>query len=285
MLTWGKRMLGPHILARTMTSATRRGKATEEWQYHSRSDNHSKVACWAVVFDMLRECTLFKKHASEGKIGFGINYVMVGKLNKTLDLVICAVPSTRSRGKRRNLATLAAKYSIQLSDDEKKIFKRLPEIQEETKDDISEVLIALEAKACMTEHSKSIPRLHAEILATGFLAKQAAPTCITVSYTLVNAAESFISPGNSKNGRTNEHAQPRDAAAVVEMLGNAIPLVPAFGGFGYDVLGVTVVDCKNDGSPVTVLNNSPAPKRSDFYHYEQMIRKLSSAYSARYSHL
>ena len=46
-------MRGPEILARTMSIPTRRGESPRAWQYHSRSDNHSKLACWTLLFDFL----------------------------------------------------------------------------------------------------------------------------------------------------------------------------------------------------------------------------------------
>lgn len=276
-------MLGPQILARTMSKPTKKGKGAQAWQYHSRSDSHSKAACWTVLFDLMRECPVFLEHANTGKVGFAVNHVMVGKLNKTLDLVICAVPPTRPHSKRRSFADLVKVYNIQLTDEEAKQLANLPSLLEENSGDISEVLIALEAKACMTEHGKSIPRLHAEILATGFLAKQAAPTCITASYTLVNAAPSFISPGSKRE--INNHNQPADAKAVVKMLGQAIPDAGSFPKMGYDVIGVTVVECRNDGSTVGLVTGDPAPQTSDYFHYDRMMRSLCSVYRDRFSQL
>lgn len=155
----------------------------------------------------------------------------------------------------------------------------LPRIERDTPEDVFEVAIALEAKACMTEHLKSIPRLHAEILATGYLAKKAAPRCITVSYTLVNAAPEFFSPGAL---RRTIHTQPSDARRVVDMLRTAIPLARDVKDLGYDVIGVTVVDCRNDGSPVEVVTVPPAPTTAEHHHYERMIRSICSEYRARF---
>lgn len=132
----------------------------------------------------------------------------------------------------------------------------------------------------MTEHLKSLPRLHAEILATGYLAKKASPRCISVSYSLVNAAPYFVTP--SGEGKRNAHSQPEDARRTVAMIGRAIPTAGEVKEYGYDVLGVTVLDCRNDGSPVSVLHDDPAPSKSDHVHYERMIRSLCSEFRARF---
>jgi len=65
-------MLGETILARTLALARVRDKDGKLWQYHSRSDRHSKTACWAILFDLLRTSALLRDHAAAGKVGFGI---------------------------------------------------------------------------------------------------------------------------------------------------------------------------------------------------------------------
>ena len=275
-------MRGPDILARTMSVATTRGGSDRPWQYHSRSDNHSKVACWTVLFDLMLECDVFREHVAAGRIGFGINFVMVGPINKTLDLVVTRIPATRKATPRIAFADLVEQYGIQLDADDRAMLDQLPAMAGESrKHDASEVAIALEAKACMTEHSKSLPRLHAEILATGYLARRAQPHCITASYSMVNASSTFVTP--SGKGRVNRHTQPEDARRVVEMLGKAIPLKADSADVGYDVVGAIVVNCRNDGSPVTVLDAAPAPvKQKDHLHYERMISSLCGQYRARF---
>ena len=260
--------------------ATKRGKEAHAWQYHSRSDRHSKVACWTVLFDLLRECDVLRRQAEAGLIAFGINHVMVGPINKTLDLVVTIVPPSRLRGERANFSALAQRYGIPLTQEERAALLSLPVVEEDSSKDISEVSIALEAKACITKHLAAIPRLHAEILATGYLAKKAAPRCITVSYSMVNAADSFISPGGK--GTVNRHSQPEDARRVVSMLGTALPLARDTKDFGFDVVGTTVVNCRNDGSPVTVVSEFPAPSTADHHHYERMIRSICAEYRSRF---
>jgi hypothetical protein len=276
-------MRGPAILARTMSTATTRGRGERAWQYHSRSDTHSKVACWTLLFDLLLECDALRSAAAAGGVGFGINHVMVGPINKTLDLVLTIVPPARATRSRRLFADLAGVYGIALDDADREALRALPPIEEDSRDDVSEVAVALEAKACMTEHLKSLPRLHAEILATGYLAKKAAPRCISVSYSLVNAAPFFVTP--SGEAPTNRHAQPTDAQRVVQMIARAVPSAAEVRDYGYDVIGVTVLDCRNDGSPVVVLDRAPAPARNEHIHYERMIRSLCSEWRGRFRRL
>jgi hypothetical protein len=168
-----------------------------------------------------------------------------------------------------------------LSEQDRAVLATFTDIEEDRSTDVSEVAIALEAKACMTEHLKSLPRLHAEVLATGYLAKRAVPDCITVSYSLVNAAPTFRTPSGA--GQENTHSQPSDAARVVEMLSTAIPMVRGGFDFGYDVIGISVIECRNDGSPVSICSEAPAPQSNDHVHYERMIRSICSAYRSRFA--
>lgn len=67
------------------------GSSGTEWQYHSRSDRHSKVACWGVLSDLLATSALLRDHVSDGKVVFGVNHSMhdfVNDQRKDLDLVI-----------------------------------------------------------------------------------------------------------------------------------------------------------------------------------------------------
>lgn len=275
-------MMGPAILARTMGLATAKGEGGRGWQYHSRSDAHSKIACWTLLLDLMHECDVFRGAVAAGRIGFGINHVMVGPINKTLDLVVTLVPPGRGAAGRGTFSNLVAKYGVQLETDEAELLAELPTLLEDTARDVAEVAIAIEAKACMTEHSKSIPRLHAEILATGYLAKLAAPRCITASYNLVNAADSFVTPTGA--GKVNLHAQPTDARRIVSMLRTALPMARQGSAFGYDVVGVTVIECRNDGSPVRIVTGDPAPAADDHVHYERMVRSLCSEFRSRFGH-
>jgi hypothetical protein len=272
-------MQGPTILAQSMSIATHRGSSSRAWQYHSRSDAHSKIACWTLLFDLLLECDAVRDAAARRKLAFRINHRMVGPINKTLDLVLTVVQPGRPVGSRRTFAEVADALGVVLCDAEQASLADLPVIHEEAADDVSEVVVAVEAKACMTEHVKSLPRLHAEMLATGYLAKLAAPHCLTVAYALVNAAPTFVSPGG--RNPVNPHSQPDDARRVVEMIRTAVPTAGTSNPYGYDVIGTTVVDCRNDGSTVTVVESDPAPSRSDHTHYARMMTSLCGKFRER----
>jgi hypothetical protein len=230
-----------------------------------------------LLLDLLASCEPFQEDAQAGRLGFRINCLMVGPINKTLDLVVTRAGARRVPSPRRTFRDLAAVYGIVLDTPEERMLSLLPNLEEDRADEVSENALAIEAKACMTEHVKSLPRLHAEILATGYLAKRAAPHCLTAAYVLVNSADSFRSPGASE--RINRHRQPDDARRIIDMLSTAIPRAEASNAYGYDAIGVTSIVCRNDGSQVNVdVRPAVSASLQEHVHYEHMIASLCSAY-------
>jgi len=67
-------LCGPDILARTLSATSRPDRYGNLWQYHSRSDHHSKVACFGIVLDLLQRCGLLRRHVAAGEVAFGINH-------------------------------------------------------------------------------------------------------------------------------------------------------------------------------------------------------------------
>lgn len=167
-----------------------------------------------------------------------------------------------------------------MTETERIVLRALPAILLETKDDVSEVVLVLDVKVCMTAHVKSLPRSHTEILATGCLVKQAAPACITVSHTLVNSAPYVIVPG-TKDKRI-VHSPPNDTDSVLQMLRLAIPRRSTWPSIGYDAVGASVIDFRNDGSDVISLRAYPAPGPNDWLNYRHLISTLCSTYRSRY---
>src|SRR4029079_12501854 len=151
-------MHGPIILARTLTIPSLKGKGTL-WQYHPRSDHHSKVACWGILFDLLQNSNLLREHVASGRLIFGINHEMrdfrTGR-KKDLDLVL-ARPGTVALKKPLTFRSLLTKWGILLNAEER---RRLAQLPDPVQHSVGAVHLALEAKACMTEHGKARPRLY-----------------------------------------------------------------------------------------------------------------------------
>jgi len=68
----------------------KRDKHGHVYQYHPRSDAHSKALCEFIVEDLLGSCTALHMQALDGLIAYGINlgYVWPNGKKKNLDLAI-----------------------------------------------------------------------------------------------------------------------------------------------------------------------------------------------------
>lgn len=281
-------MHGPAILVRTLSKADRRDRFGNDWQYHSRSDHHSKVACWGIVFDLLRVSPLLRRHVEAGVVHFGINHEMrdfVHDRKKNLDLVLCTAASGPAKAEK-TLAAMAADYGIVLNDTENAELEKLPALGLAP---VGSVLMALEAKACMTAHQRALPRLYDELNSSHLTVHGATDQAIAAGFAMVNITSRYLSPDlNKKNRATDpewsEHKQPRDAELAVDKI-RQLPKRSKTGDTGYDALAIVVIECVNDGSPVRLVTSPPAPQTGDIYHYSSMIDRLAHIYATRFKDL
>jgi len=279
-------MHGPAILARTMSVPMPKGKENALWQYHPRSDHHSKVACWSILFDLLDHSKLLRDHVESGRLVFGINHEMrdfrTGR-KKDLDLVL-ARPGSAAIRKPLTFRSLMTKWGILLNDEERHILDRLPNAMQHS---VGAVHLALEAKACMTEHGKARPRLYDELNSSHDAVHGAAEMAIAAGFVMVNVADQFISPELNKFGgplRITHHNQPRVTESVIEKV-LEIPRRATTSAQGFDALAIVVVDCTNDGrAPVRIVDDPPAPERGNPVHYDSMIARVVQLYESRFPH-
>ena len=282
-------MHGPDILARTLSATAIPDKYGNTWQYHSRSDHHSKVACWGIVFDLLQTSPLLRRHVKSGAVVFGINHEMkdfVHDRKKNLDLVLCTPSGSSASASDISLTSLASQYSIQLSAEEASILAALPELRRGA---VGSVLMALEAKACMTAHQRALPRLYDELNSSHATVHGANDHAIAAGFTMVNIAERYLSPDLNKRNRAKEpewssHNQPRDAGLAVQKI-RQLPRRSKTGDVGYDALSIVVVDCRNDGSPIMLCSQEPSPPKNDIHDYGSMIERLGNLYATRFKEL
>ena len=282
-------MYGPEILVRTLSKTTRQDRYGNRWQYHSRSDHHSKVACWGIIFDLLRVCPLLKRHVADGVVHFGINHEMndfVQNRKKNLDLVLCTPASSVAKQAKLTLTKMVEGYEIELTSDERTVLDALPLLRQAP---VGSVILALEAKACMTAHQRALPRLYDELNSSHLTVHGASDQAIAAGFAMINIADRYLSPDLNKKNRATDpewskHDQPRDAQLAINKV-QQLPRRSKPGDTGYDALSIVVIDCVNDGSRVKLVSSEPAPKPQDIYHYSSMMDRLSHIYSTRFKDL
>lgn len=283
-------MNGLEIIARSMSVATTGSPGGSQfqngnaWQYHPRSDRHSKIACWALMFDLLQECDLLRNHIASGKVAIGINHPMrdfARNRSKNLDLVICRASGAPSQ---RTFADLVTPYTIVLDEGERAILSALPSAPLAKP---ATVLLALEAKACMTEFGKARPRLYDELNSSHLTIHGDTDGAIAAGFAMINSAATFISPLRnpwsigSLPTIVSRHNQPKDmlsvAAKLMELPRRARPSEE-----GFDAFAIAVVECANDGRPVTATGFAGAPGMPGIYDYAQTIGRLGHLYATRF---
>jgi hypothetical protein len=282
-------MHGPDILVRTLSKITRKDRYGNGWQYHSRSDHHSKVACWGIVFDLLTVTPLLRRHVETGVVHFGINHEMrifANNRKKNLDLVLCTASGVPGKLSQQSLQTLAADYEIDLTPEEAAVFAKLPPL---TRAPVGSVLMALEAKACMTAHQRALPRLYDELNSSHLTVHGANDEAIAAGFVMINVADRYLSPDLNKKNRAadpewSSHAQPRDAALAVDKI-EQLPKRVKTGDTGYDALAIVLIDMANDGGAVKLVTTPPAPQPGEVHHYASMIDRLRQTYATRFKDL
>lgn len=282
-------MQGPDILVRSMSVAQPTGSSGALWQYHSRSDRHSKVACWGVLFDLLRTSSLFQTHAAETKVIFGVNFTMRDfhtRRKKKLDLVVSRPSGDLPQTTTVSLADLAKHWGILLTPEQTAELDGLPGIIEGPVTGAG-VLMALEAKATMTAHGKARPRLYDELNSSQSTVHGASDQALAVGLVMINAGATFISPDRQRDGGrdiVSTHRQPGDAASVVEKV-EELPRRSGRDEFGFDGLGVVVVDMANDGTAVNLVRVPPAPQPGEVFYYDDMITRIANEYDGRFARI
>ena len=288
-------MSGLDIVARSMsvaTSGSPGGKPFQNgntWQYHPCSDRHSKIACWALMFDLLRNSELLRAHVVAGRVAIGINHEMrdfARNRAKNLDLVICHTAGAHPADKKlRTFSDLLNPYTIVLTDAERGALAALPPAPLARP---ATVLLALEAKACMTEFGKARPRLYDELNSSHLTIHGDTNGAIAAGFALVNAAETFVSPIRnpwplgSRATVVSVHQQPKDLRLVVSKLAE-LPRRSRPDESGFDALAIGVINCPNDGRPVTVKPRASGQDYPEIFDYNQTIGRLAHLYATRFS--
>lgn len=282
-------MDGPDIIVRTLSQPAVPDRYGNLWQYHSRSDRHSKVACWAILFDLLQTSPLMASHATANKIVFGINREMRDfRTNRTkdLDLVIARPSSELMNVPPTTMHGLALRWGLRLTPDQQERLGTLAPLREGR---AANVLIALEAKACMTAHIAALPRLFDELTSSYSTVHADTQQALAVGFVMINAAPTFLSPGKNKFDLTEHRAVPNltNSNAVERTVAKVreINRRTGAGTEGFDAFGAMVVSMRNDGSPVTLVSTPPAPQPGDVDSYDRMIRRIAQNYDVTFAGL
>ncbi len=267
-------MSAPSELALWMNANRHKDKNLHHvYLYHSRSDAHSVELSELITRDLLRSCSALRQHAANGQIAYGVNVEHFWKTSgkaKGLDLAI-GVPLDKSLP--------ASEISRVFSNR-----RRTGEAPSEARNVFSRVLVACEAKAVMTEHTKSQPRLFDELSSSHDIVHKGDPTTIAVGIVMVNIASTFASPlrqRDSSHVLVSKHRQPLVTARMINHL-RGLRIRDSIEEVGFDAFCTFVVDCDNQTNCV-LFRDEPAPQPGERDHYDTFIDRISRYYAERFS--
>lgn len=283
-------MDGPSIFAATLQvpRPPRSDPEGARWQYHPRRGLHSEVLCWGVLFDLLQHSGLMRRHAETDRFVFGLDVPLQDYSRnkpKKLDVVI-ARPSGPIGSPA--FSDLVDRWDLILDDDERRRLDTLPTLHEGP---IGSVHLAVEAKAAMTQFGKARPRLYDELNSSHATIHGASTSACAVAVTMVNMASEFASPTYRRNAERSfddsdveyrAEQQPRQAELTVEHI-KSLPRRGAGQQSGFDAIAISVVDMRNDGSPIEIVDDPPAPSAGDIFHYDQAIRRAAAEYDVTFT--
>jgi hypothetical protein len=276
-------MIGPRVLIDGLAERLVRDQHDNLWQYHPRSDRHSKLACWGIAFDLLSNSALLRRHVADGKVVLGVNHQMrdyaTGRA-KNLDLVLARPDGPP---KKWTFAGLVDRYMIKLDDGDKAALALLPPVPMAP---VGAVLVALEAKAAMTAHIRALPRLYDELNSSHLCVHGASRQALAIGFVMANASPTFVSPDLNRrplhhDAVVSSEPQPRSLTRVLEKMAE-IPRRSNVRDNGFDGLGVVVIEGANDGRPFVLRSDPPAPQPGDTFHYDSMILRMANEYDTSF---
>lgn len=230
------------------------------FRYHPRSDEHSKVLCRLVLGDLLAACPVLEQHALSRRVlgGTNVKHKFPNGKVKTLDLGL-GVPPDSFAAPTDPAPLLAAP--------------------------VGAIRVACEAKQCMTERGKTVPRLFDELSSAHEIVHQGNPAAIASGIVVINIASRYASPTRQRTKRgplvVTTHNQPHAAESMVAHL-RGLKMRDAVGEVGFDAFCIFIIDCDNTG-PCVLHTDAPAPRPGDRDHYGTFIDRISRAYEDRFA--
>lgn len=235
-------------------------KCGHTYLYHSRSNTHSIALGRLIVNDLVANSRILREHAASGKIGYGLDlrHQWPNGKQKTLDLAIGTIDREATLYiPGGNIAEVSA---------------------------VSRVLIACEAKCCMTEHGKSQPRIYDELSSSHEIVHQGDQQAIACGIATVNIATQFASPLRQVKGQPLHHSmhdQPRVTERMIQHL-RKLPIRDSVGQVGFDAFCTFIVDCDNV-TAATLHTAVPAPQKGERDNYDTFLARIVQQYEERFA--
>jgi hypothetical protein len=222
--------------------------------YHPRSDKHSNVLAQAIVDDLVKFCPKIRERAAAGELVYDLNFTLrAGTADWNVDLVL-GPPQLGTQPP--SASTL--------------ILRQSP----------SNVQIAIELKAVMTEHRKAVKNRKRDLEAHHEHVHNYNQAAIAGGVLIINAAPTFKSP---LRPAITVHKTPEKLITHCVNEFRSVAVRGGQTGYGLEAKCALVVsvDNVNLASACYVTTAPPIPV-GDPLHYDSFIRTLCEFYTRRF---
>ena len=253
--------------------------------YHPRSSKHGDFLSQALVLDLLDASSQLRSAAAQGKLIFTVNHA--------IEVADKSVAETLPEDARKDLAWNMDLVIGPPGDQPQTLLRRKSKKKEEEahlitpdvmkKDTPREVWLVVDAKGVMTEHGKARRNRQRDVTALWTVMKTFMPNVVVGAVIPINVARQFKSP--LRKEITNHGPN------IERIVSNTLGIFRAVrntsrDGRGIDGLGCFVVDFANTSDSIArYIENAPAPKTDDKIHYDNFVKDLVNAVTARFGSL
>ena len=254
----------------------------QTWQYNSQSNAHGKLASISTVLDIISRCPRLQQHALSKKVGFAAHHEIhdvTKSRKKTYDIVLC---TPRGKVGTSTLLAFAQENGIVLSGSQQNTLAVLPSLYS---CDVGSILVAFEAKACMTAHQKAEARLQAEMASSHLTIHGDSSNTIAAGLAMINTNSEFVSPVRNPKRKKSHNPQPASAKGAYEKVCRLL-MRSAIADPGYDALGVILHSFVNDFGPVKLPGDfGDGTGLRPQHEYRRFIERICNAYEMRFATL
>lgn len=215
--------------------------------YHPRSNAHSNALAEAIAADLFAHCGILRARGEAGNVVYDLNFNIQARTSWNVDLVIGEPPPLEGPESAAGI----------------------------TRGQPSTIQIAIELKAVMTEHRKTVRNRVRDLEAHHQHVHQYNPRTVAGGVLLVNAAERFQSPlrpSPTAHRRIDSLVQ----HCVQELRGIDVRSQTTLPGL--DAACAMVLDFSNTGDSAEYVSGPPAPAIGDPMHYDAFIQRVCGAY-------
>jgi hypothetical protein len=265
-------MLGAELLAHAVAHASPMATADAHEGTRLPPSALREIAGLAYLVDLLNEANAFHQKAAMSGVGFVLNASTCDHISQPVDVMVALTNGRRPTSAAR---TLDARLAALLPVPAPLLMRRvaaLPSLVEMDASRAPEFALHLVVKAVDVTQPLDVPRLHADILASGYLASERMPHSIRAAHALLYCIDGW--------GRDQDAA----AANIHAMLSRGLPTTARGVAWGFDAISLCCVTPRDAAAGTGFLNaRHRFPGTRQPLHYSHALREVAAHFRARFA--